>query len=108
MKNNRRIFSALAGALALIAAGTASAATLVIEAAPGHFIAEAFPNGSGYQYTFSTTPNIIVDAVWDNVLTGRCMYNTGYGTVSVTVTYPNGHIESAQRGVRCNFGPNEY
>jgi hypothetical protein len=105
-QTHRSILTGIAGALALTLAGTASAATLVIEASPGHFIAEAFPDGNEYQYTFSTTPNLVVDAVWHNALTGHCLYSTGYGTVYVTVTYPNGHTESAQRGVRCGFGPN--
>ncbi|MCB1589323.1 MAG: hypothetical protein KDI56_10520 [Xanthomonadales bacterium] len=102
--NKRNLSAALAAALALTLAGTASAATLVVEASPGSFIAEAFPDGNGYTYTFSTTPNLAVDAVWGNALTGHCLYNTGSGTVYVTVEYPNGHTESAQRGVRCGFG----
>lgn len=102
--NRNRILVGLAGALALSFAATASAATLQIEASPGHFIAEAFPAGNEYQYTFSTTPNLLVDGSWGNALTGRCLHNSGYGTVYVTVTYPNGHVESTQRGVRCGFG----
>lgn len=103
-QNRNKILAGLAVLLALAAAGSASAATLVIEASPGHFIAEAFPDGNGYEYQFTTSPNLIVDAVWGNALTGHCAQRTGSGTVQVTVIYPNGHTESAQRGVRCGFG----
>lgn len=96
-----KIARALAvAALALGAAG-ANAATLVIEGGGAGFVAEAWPEGENYQYTFSATPNISLYPAQHNSVAGYCPRRTGSGTVYVTVTYPNGHIESTQRGVSC-------
>ncbi len=95
--------STLLALVGFAAFGAANAATLVVENSGGYFIAEAYPEGEGYQYTFSVTPNLAMDYQQHNSVSGRCLQSYGYGTVYVTVTYPNNHVESTQRGVSCRL-----
>jgi len=115
--SRKRAFSVLRSAtLALVglaACGAVSAANLQVESVNGNFLAEAFPAGPGYTYSFSATPNLLLDPAQYNSITGSCLPhqgdspnypNYGNGTIYVTVTYPNGHIESTQKGVNCRTG----
>lgn len=102
LKNARKaLLPACALAVFGFFAATANAATITVDGGGSGFLAEAFPEGAGYQYTWSATPNLLLNFAQHNSITGRCQRNMGYGTIYVTVTYPNGHVESTQRGVAC-------